>query len=565
ATRCDVTNKIVETCNIQENAFVASPCNNDQICENGTCICNKVGTKCIDSDNQATCYSGVSSWEPVKCKSGEKCTGDHEGYGGKCSCNEDLCAADQIRYCSSGHLSDPVSCSPFLKCSTSYDGDKCRCNPGQTRCENGVQYTCNVSGLSWTPSACGYGETCIGNDALTGVGGSCKCSNDICDANGKLVKCDNGKFNSARSCDAGFSCSSPSVGNSFCKCDPVGSRCPINELNPLTVQKCVSGGTSWTSTACPVGEVCTGGDLYGNGGACKCIADQCNGNGLLRKCVNGVFSDPEPCPNALTGNSCTGGNNADIPGTCVCNPSSCPANKSKCDSLSGYCKCTSTLLTDSCGDGYKCDSTSGYCSCSPKGSTKCAGNDVLTCSDLSQDWVRTPCGEGQICDKGKCTNCIDNPRPACTSVEYPEGSDASKRLFENPALFPYGLYWCDHASGVHYHCAPDGAKFGLFGAVKNSQGIYGPGWTPINCAATTFCHAQAAQLLSKTQKSYFTTKLCDYAANLNIKYTEDGSCVDKIFDYEPFCKAQDPPLTFCPYVQPTVKSPGEEMPIAKKK
>ncbi|KAJ3377373.1 hypothetical protein HDU92_008339, partial [Lobulomyces angularis] len=362
-SRCDITNKNVETCNTDGDVFIPVSCGGDQICAHGGCICNKVGTKCLDSNNEATCTIGSANWVPKKCNNGENCVGDVNGFGGTCRCSHDVCSGDQLQVCAINHLgfgtlSAPKECDPFLKCTTGVDTDvcsngvptsKCRCTPGNTRCSETLgtsqQYTCASNGLSWIPSPCANGEKCKGNDPSNGVGGYCKCDADICDANGLVNVCENNHFLTPKSCGSELQCSNGKCvckvpGNSCssdntsviscengaittqkcnsdqtcsegkCVCAPFGSKCN----GPISTQSCDGISENWSAPIlCETGKIC---ESQNNSGRCKCKADQCQGEKIKYCNQDGSFSTAENC--LISGYKCKGGDNAFVPGKCQC-------------------------------------------------------------------------------------------------------------------------------------------------------------------------------------------------------------------------------------------------------
>ncbi|KAJ3215688.1 hypothetical protein HK099_006241 [Clydaea vesicula] len=255
ATRCDVTNKIVETCNSAGNAFVSTSCNADQLCSKGVCVCDKEGSKCINLETQAVCKSGKSNWESQKCKIGEQCTGDSNGYGGKCNCTKDKCLGVKIQVCTIdvsgiGSIGEPKECGPYLQCTSTADGDRCRCNPGETHCYNGYQYTCDASGLISNPVNCPTGTSCLTNDVNTGFG-SCKCTKNFCDGSGKLHVCNSDGTLSITSCADDKVCQNEIDGSGTCKCTK--DKCV---QNGGAVAKCNSGGDFDQPSECAVGFAC---------------------------------------------------------------------------------------------------------------------------------------------------------------------------------------------------------------------------------------------------------------------------------------------------------------------
>lgn len=138
-----------------------------------------------------------------------------------------------------------------------------------------------------------------------------------------------------------------------------------------------------------------------DGALCRPGQTQCLGSNFMRCKADG--SDFEVTP-------CTGGKACTLEGCQA--PTTCSPNVARCNDQgavevclpdgSGYGPATA------CEDGYTCQG--GRCVatiCTP-GQTECTQTSLLTCQGNPPAWKEEPCGEQQICFRGRCIDCFSD-------------------------------------------------------------------------------------------------------------------------------------------------------------
>ena len=335
-----------------------------KVCENGKMVTKHESVVCIDGEN-----GGSEQWCNVdnkqnarrECKDNENkpasCKGNHCGdcLNGTLQCNSD---GSRLDVCRNGVWEFAKICESGI-----CQDKKClECSGGKTKCENGVVYTCNESGL-W-----GSAENCIATeDGKYGIKEgdfvSCNLSNECGECNdgtfcfndtnnsGYRVTCKNGMWGSETVCNNNYSCKSE-------------SNCG----------ECVNGDTE-----------------------CK--------NGKIRTCMNGQWDEYIDCPNGAD---------------CKSDAKTC----GECNNTEkNICRDSKILLTScvygvweqkSCSENQYCHVKEGDDKCELNqctgSETKCkdyeSGGKKLNCED--KHWSETPCEIGnEAVSCGSETECGD--------------------------------------------------------------------------------------------------------------------------------------------------------------
>jgi hypothetical protein len=157
------------------------------ICEDGACKNNcvpNVDKSC--NENQVTvCSANGASYVPTGQTCAFKC--ENGACVDYCTANQKVCIADKSYTCNTqGTGYDPTKTQT---CALGCDAGVCKtCTTGQTKCENGIQSTCNLDKISYTQtkvcdSGCGNAYVC--KDCTPGITTQCNAANlEICDSSG---------------------------------------------------------------------------------------------------------------------------------------------------------------------------------------------------------------------------------------------------------------------------------------------------------------------------------------------------------------------------------------------
>jgi hypothetical protein len=292
-----------------------------------------------------------------------------------CLLNETRCTGATLEICDgAGKWSKKTDC-PFL-CQAGVCAGSCR--PEDKQCgANHTPETCSTAG-EWMPGTrCPF--VCSGKGVCSGscTPGIKRCSGpgslspEICDENGTW------KSNGAACPNL---CSNGTCGGS---CPPGNMQCGANQ----TPETCSDRGTWEPNTRCRF--VCTG---AGNcGGQCEPGALTCSGT-TARSCdVNGQWKDT-PCPFACTAGRCTG--------NCATNgQKDCSGNDVR------ECRGNTWSVVQSCST--RCQA--GACTACLRGTTRCEGDNLLTCRNDESGFDSKACG-APSCDPARraCNVCKPN-------------------------------------------------------------------------------------------------------------------------------------------------------------
>ena len=263
-----------------------------------------------------------------------------------------------------------------------------------------------------------------GGDMGGGTGGNgpscptgCSIGAASCDGNGVRTCADDGSGCGAWS--SAVACTAPQVCSGGACAASCTSQCQLGATycSGAGFRTCIGGASGcddWspTVTACPNGQVCSGGACVA---ACsdRCApgANQCSGNGVqtceLKPSGCRDWSDPIPCGG---GKVCSGGNCAtSCSDQCASSDERCVGSDSlqTCDTQASGCRDWS--LAQLCPGGGTC--SANMCITCTNGAKRCSAiGDIEQC--VNGAWTQTSsCAFG--CSSGSCVNTVN-----CTPGAY---------------------------------------------------------------------------------------------------------------------------------------------------
>lgn len=437
------------------SAVTAEKCSPGEHCVSGVCKECGANTDCTVTtntcDSTGTCVCGTTS---------RVCSGDSDRctVAGACVCGTGTGAVvcpGTAPYCVNGTCSD---------CTVANQAKVCKGN--SNRCDEALN-----------PNQCVCGNT----------GGSCSGTNDVCNSEGKCVRCTQDNLNNCgpgescsmgscgcdgQTCDSNYICSSnqclcPNAGGSgipgscinptpICNAQGACVACTQNSdcSDPIRAPQCLSSGVCGCTAdgPCPSNQVCD--TTKAGGPACVECTSSHPGNCIAG---SGSFKATDRCTN----NECKCGENA----PCI-TPNietvTTGQNSNTCDS--GVCKCGNTgakctVLSDTCNS---ITPGQGSCVCGATGTAACSPTLADACSDgVCKCGMGYACGgNSNKCTSGTCKCGEGNPCPLL---------DSNFRLQKNR---------CE--SGECKTCTGDGQCGGSFPYCLNSTAC-------VQCKIDTHC------------------------------------------------------------------------------